>query len=602
MGCTSSSLHRHCSFDTSDPNARITDKPPSSTVDYGKYSMDDDQESVCSSVDTAIPPLDMSTSHRMMIVGDSMTQGQEGDFSWRYRLWQWLRSTPGPSIQFVGPFKGTQAQREPRPPQPPSIIGEPDFDPGPSMDGAYAKDVDPAFLDQSHHFSKWGYPAWQAKDAILEQVTTHQPDYLLVALGFNDMGWGFSDAVGTLVSITEIVAKARLAKHNIRIVLGTVPQRLHSDDNDDLAKKTRDYNAKLRHFVRTMNSSASPIKLAEFQQHYSCGKNNTEAAYDGLHPNAFGEVQIAKAYSEPLQAFGLRAPADSLHVPENVCEPALNNILALTATGSPMGVRVTWSPVFGARNYEIRHRVKDSGQGWETANADSPRFDTVFTAAGVHWEYLVRPSRGVAEQFKGNWTSVVDAVARQAGPPAPIDIRIQPTASGCDATWAAPSPPPADLECYQLIVLDRNIPGAFWGGGGARGTAVSLNNLVPHHCFNVWMRTWAVTEGEIAAGPMNEARPFRTGSGEPSSPSGLRCEIKGHASVQLDWISVEDAAAYIVKKRRSELGAQWEQVDEYIYLPTKDVDELRPDAGRYEFCVIAVNGDLESAPSIVRLR
>lgn len=27
---------------------------------------------------------------RVMIVGDSITQGREGDWTWRYRLWQWF--------------------------------------------------------------------------------------------------------------------------------------------------------------------------------------------------------------------------------------------------------------------------------------------------------------------------------------------------------------------------------------------------------------------------------------------------------------------------------------------------------------------------------
>jgi hypothetical protein len=26
----------------------------------------------------------------VMVVGDSMTQGKEGDWTWRYRLWEWF--------------------------------------------------------------------------------------------------------------------------------------------------------------------------------------------------------------------------------------------------------------------------------------------------------------------------------------------------------------------------------------------------------------------------------------------------------------------------------------------------------------------------------
>lgn len=38
----------------------------------------------------------------------------------------------------------------------------------------------------------------QDQDLIKEMVSTHDPDYLLVLLGFNDMGWFISDAGGKL--------------------------------------------------------------------------------------------------------------------------------------------------------------------------------------------------------------------------------------------------------------------------------------------------------------------------------------------------------------------------------------------------------------------
>lgn len=35
------------------------------------------------------PPSSGTRKGRMLIVGDSITHGQDGDFTWRYRLWQW---------------------------------------------------------------------------------------------------------------------------------------------------------------------------------------------------------------------------------------------------------------------------------------------------------------------------------------------------------------------------------------------------------------------------------------------------------------------------------------------------------------------------------
>jgi hypothetical protein len=54
---------------------------------------------------------------RLMIVGDSISQGMEGDWTWRYRLWEWLRSQPTGAVdfEFVGPWTGTRQPPVPAP-------------------------------------------------------------------------------------------------------------------------------------------------------------------------------------------------------------------------------------------------------------------------------------------------------------------------------------------------------------------------------------------------------------------------------------------------------------------------------------------------------
>ncbi|KAK0124754.1 hypothetical protein ONS96_008636 [Cadophora gregata f. sp. sojae] len=91
---------------------------------------------------------------RVMVVGDSMTHGQQGDYTWRYRIWQFFRNN-GIDVQFVGPYKGTMQPMEPLPPQPPPLYGQQAPDPGPQTSGGYAADVDPAFLSNSNHFAVW---------------------------------------------------------------------------------------------------------------------------------------------------------------------------------------------------------------------------------------------------------------------------------------------------------------------------------------------------------------------------------------------------------------------------------------------------------------
>lgn len=42
----------------------------------------------------------------VMIVGDSMTHCNEGDYTWRYRIWEWFLSQ-NVAVDFVGPYLGT---------------------------------------------------------------------------------------------------------------------------------------------------------------------------------------------------------------------------------------------------------------------------------------------------------------------------------------------------------------------------------------------------------------------------------------------------------------------------------------------------------------
>lgn len=90
---------------------------------------------------------------KVMIAGDSMTQGKEGDWTWRYRMWQWAQSN-GLSWDFVGPYTGTRNQPDPAPPSPPLLYGQTASNDTIIATGGYAAGVDAGF--DSDHFAIWG--------------------------------------------------------------------------------------------------------------------------------------------------------------------------------------------------------------------------------------------------------------------------------------------------------------------------------------------------------------------------------------------------------------------------------------------------------------
>ena len=141
-----------------------------------------------SNTSDADTPLDSrQDSLRVMIVGDSMTQGQEVDWTWRYRIWQWFQANRI-NAKFGGPYKGTVPPHPAQQPQPPPLYGAiTESTPYESTSG-YAKGVEAAFLSNCNHFSVWGWAAAVSKGLIQDVLEQNQADLMLLMLGFNDMG------------------------------------------------------------------------------------------------------------------------------------------------------------------------------------------------------------------------------------------------------------------------------------------------------------------------------------------------------------------------------------------------------------------------------
>lgn len=124
----------------------------------------------------------------------------------------------------------------------------------------------------SNHFGAWGRQLAEDQGLINGMISEYDPDYLLVQLGFNDMGWFISDAQGTLDSMVTFVDNARAAKANIKMALGNVPQRLFIGGREDLVEKTTEYNELLAAAIPGWSTSASPIQLVEMQENYDCSR------------------------------------------------------------------------------------------------------------------------------------------------------------------------------------------------------------------------------------------------------------------------------------------------------------------------------------------
>ena len=229
------------------------------------------------------------------------------------------------SVTFVGPWLGTVAPPAAGPPILPPLYGSTTPPGSGSFSGGYAAAADPAWAS-ARHFSAWGRAAATDQYLIREVVQDYSPDLMLLMLGFNDLGWFYSNPSGTLNSIYNIIQNARTANPNIAIAVANIPQR-SSLNRQDLPANAKLYNDLLAKAVPVWTTPQSPIALVHLQENYNCNVNSCPAGYDGLHPNELGEYQIAQAFSQTLHTiFGygsgpilipLSIPARPLPMPSN---------------------------------------------------------------------------------------------------------------------------------------------------------------------------------------------------------------------------------------------------------------------------------------------
>ncbi|UNI13244.1 hypothetical protein JDV02_000002 [Purpureocillium takamizusanense] len=129
---------------------------------------------------------------------------------------------------------------------------------------------------------------------------------MLAMLGFNDMGWFYSDAEGTIDSMDTLISNARAVNPELQFAVANVPQRSFIGGREDLVKNTNIYNNLLPNAISKWSTHQSPIHLVDLEQNYNCQPGGCPAGYDGLHPNAWGEFLIANAFSQtPVNEFKL---------------------------------------------------------------------------------------------------------------------------------------------------------------------------------------------------------------------------------------------------------------------------------------------------------
>lgn len=285
---------------------------------------------------------------RVMVVGDSVTQGYKGDVTWRYFFWHALRNA-GDDVDLVGPRSGP-------------FFYHPDgtFDWDYAGADAYAA---PDF-DQDHgawyggrlgQHNNWFYVPFAP------QVQEQQPDVIVSLWGINDLSDDDQGPVELVASYRAWIAEARSVRPDVDFVIGRLPYTWLYDG------EVTAFNAMLGDLALELSTPESRIVVATMTEPYTQAGDS----FDHVHPNVSGQAKIASMMggalhellagavtSTPAPLPVPPAPAVPTPPPAIVFGPPTTHALPaprhVRATRHGERVVVTWRRSSGAEAYRVR--------------------------------------------------------------------------------------------------------------------------------------------------------------------------------------------------------------------------------------------------------
>lgn len=248
---------------------------------------------------------------RILIIGDSVTNGSVGDWTWRYRLWNNLTGPGGADVDFVGPNVGV-------------LDGE--------ADTINAMEyADPDF--DVDHAARWGMSLALPDHPAGDLVAAYGADVVIEHLGLNDLTWLRETPEAVAGLARRLVTDARAASPDVSVVLCQLPQTWIG--------KTAEYNRLIEDVAAELDDAAARVVVAEAPDPFLLDVDT----WDLAHPSAMGEVKIARSVAEALADVGVGTAPEVF--PQVVNGPAEAPVLASVQTHG-IDVGLTWSGALGA--------------------------------------------------------------------------------------------------------------------------------------------------------------------------------------------------------------------------------------------------------------
>lgn len=300
---------------------------------------------------------------KIMIAGDSITNASAGDYTWPYWLWR-DQISRGANIDFVGRFQDTinsdtlqSGSRQ---------YLDCDFDqdhearPGVKLKSVVSGKY--AFGSKTSGFGSL-VPAYGSNRTWINGATaTYAPDLMVLFAGANDLantsgeGLGSTEAeiaASVINNLKFVIGEARAGNPGLDIVLTTVPAAANS--------RITLYNQALPGVVEELSTPDQQLVLANLPS----WSGNT---WDGLHPNAMGEVAIAAEVADALNELNPAVFPRPVDEPSPQLGPRVAPTLN-TELAAGNAVKLTWTLPPGGDRTQIFVRDVTAGATWSATPA-----------------------------------------------------------------------------------------------------------------------------------------------------------------------------------------------------------------------------------------
>ena len=334
-------------------------------------------------------PASASAVTKVMVVGDSISQGSAGDFTWRYRLWKNLQSTAPGAVDLVGDRTAL-------------------FDNVTNVQGSTAY-ADPAF-DTAHH-ALWGRALKDEKATIGAATTSAAPDVILVLLGTNDLTY-LSSPTQAAADMRSFIAAARAARPGVDFVLGHVPTRYDLfGATYQLVNESKAFNTELDSIASTSATTQSRILTAAVDS----GWDPKIHTWDGTHPNTVGEARIAAAFANALAKWGIGTGYGA--VPTSIAWPIAGKKPSVTPVDS--GASLTWAGAPGATGAFIELRNVTLNGAWQRLPyaVSGGAFTAGLLVPGMDYQFRTVPSKGTMTGQPGPASATVRILGKTPAKP-----------------------------------------------------------------------------------------------------------------------------------------------------------------------------------------